>query len=283
MKFFTWLFSIFSSKKENTALLIEEQSKDQILLMKKKDRSKEIISASQDKIKNLNELVKLSRGTKYHEKFLSVLEKTQEIHDKITSDDKISINKLEQFHLYFTEQFINTFDEALHDLRPKKSLEESLKASFKLQDEINEEQRVKREEKLISSVVLLGIKERIEILVNTLNDKWKLIQEKEYNDVVETDTTKNIVVTYADKYTNYLINNYNLSKNIKFIGELNDKKETPIVYDINTLDVFKILYDNKQPEKIGDVKDDSVKELVLNMVQTNKKSEVVESLLKMSI
>ncbi len=50
---------------------------------------------------------------------------------------------------------------------------------------------------------------------------------------------------------------------VKFIGELNIK-ETPIVYDIKTLEVYKILFDSTYPEKLGDIKDDTIKSILQN-------------------
>lgn len=262
MKFYNWILNIFGVSKENQEVkLLDSPEEKEYLTVVKKDRTMNIISESQDNIKKIHELCKLSDKTIYKEKFDKVLELTRKIHDKIIEDDKVSKNKLEQFHMYYTDEFINTFDEALNDLKPKVEVKLNLKSDYKLQKELEIKRSKKEQEDILENINSMGIKERIELIIRNINNKNKLIQEKEFHDSIRE---KGITVTYADKYSQYLIDNWKISKNVKFIGELNDKKESPIVYDIETLDVFKILYDSTTPEKIGNIKDENIKEIVKN-------------------
>jgi hypothetical protein len=264
MRFFDWILKLFGGGREEQNLLPSpaEEAQELVKVQEKKDRTMEIISDSQDKIKKIHELTKLAEGTIYADKFKLVLEWTRKIHDGIIEEEKVSNNRLEQFHLYYTDEFLNTFEEALNDLKPKQEIDIKLKSSYKLQQELEAERLKKEQQDIINNIYSLGTKERIELLLKYVNDSWKLIQEKEYHDVIEKDKSKGVTVTYADKYSAYLINNWNLPKSIKFIGELNDKQETPIVYDINTLDVYKILYDSANPEKLGNIKDETIKDIV---------------------
>jgi hypothetical protein len=262
MKFFYWIFNILGFKTYNNEILLSQSDKDDDFLKvaEKDDKTSYIISMSQDKIKQIYELSKLTKDTIYHEKFIKVLEITQKIHDKIIADEKIHIAKLEQYHMYFTDEFLDTYNEALNDLRPKKEIDVMLKSNYKLQQEFTKEHIDKELQKI--NIHSLSIKERIDKLVSYINPEWKLIQEKEYNDVIEKDKSKGCVTTYGEKYTAYLISNWKLPSTVKFIGVLNDDKETPIIYDIYTLTVYKILYDSTMPEKLGDIRDETMKEII---------------------
>ncbi len=276
MRFFNWILNIFGVNREEQHLLSApvEDAQELIKVQEKKDRTMEIISDSQDKIKKIHELNKLAEGTIYADKFKLVLEWTRKIHDGIIEEEKVSNNRLEQFHLYYTDEFLNTFEEALNDLKPKQEIDIKMKSSYKLQQELELERVKKEQQDIINNIYSLGIKDRIELLLKYINNSWTLVQEKEYHDVIEKDRVKGITVTYADKYSSYLINNWELPKSVKFIGELNDKQETPIVYDINTLDVYKIHYDSVKPEKLGSIKDENIKIIVEKGQRKNTSTNV---------
>jgi hypothetical protein len=217
----------------------------------------------------------LTNKTLYHDKFKEVLELTSKIHDKIIETEKVSINRLEQFHKYFSDEFINTFDDALDDLRPKKEVDEKLKASFILQEEINKEKidkelkekealRIKEENEKINSINSMKIEEKINFYLKSINSKFTVVQEKEYYDIAEVDKINNIHITFGDKFTKYLKENWEIGNDVVFIGELNDGKESPIIFNTKTFDVFKLFYDSKKPEKIGNISDDKLKDIISN-------------------
>ena len=128
MGLFNWIKNVFSSDatKETNMLAVSESE----INKSKKLRDESIITNSQLYIKQIRDLTILTNKTIYHDKFKEVLELTSKIHDKIIETEKVSINRLEQFHKYFSDEFVNTFDDALDDLRPKKEVDEKLKASF---------------------------------------------------------------------------------------------------------------------------------------------------------
>ncbi|MFM2393390.1 MAG: hypothetical protein RLZZ546_1372 [Bacteroidota bacterium] len=262
MKFFTWILSFFGLQSEEQKLLASpSENAEDAVVEEKKDRTAEIVNASQDFIKKIYDLSKLAKGTIYYDKFVIVSEATQKIHDKILSEEKVPIERLEQFHMYYTENFIETYTEALADLLPKKEIDVTLKSSYKLNQELEEERKKKEQLSIINNVHSLGIKDRIELLISYINPAWKLVQDKEYHDVIQKEQLRGVNTTYGDKYTTYLINHWKLSNSVKFIGELN-VKETPIVYDIETLEVYKILFDSTYPEKIGDITDETIKDIL---------------------
>lgn len=279
MKFFNWILSLFgggrNEQKQLAASSYEEDSIAQVEV--KKDRKKEIVSASQDYIKSIHELSKLAKDTIYYEKIMKVSELTQKIHDKILEEDKIPVERLEQFHMYYTDNFIETYTEALNDLLPKKQVEATFKSSYKLQQELEEERKKKEQQDIINNINNLGIKERVELLISNINSSWRLIQDKEYHDVIEKEKSRGVLTTYGDKYTSYLISHWELPNSVKFIGELN-YKESPIVYDIKTLEVYKILFDTTKPEKLGDIKDATIKSILES--KFDKKPKVVKATFK---
>ena len=91
---------------------------------REKERLNKIISDSENYIKQVNGIYLLSKGTIYENEFLEVLENTKKIHKKIITDDNIPMTELSQFHKYYTFEFINTFDSALNDLKPKKTIDD---------------------------------------------------------------------------------------------------------------------------------------------------------------
>ncbi len=276
MGFFDWILNIFTKKNEPKLLVAPSNSNEELEKeerereRKEKNRKNEIVSESQDFIKKLHDLVKFAKNTIYQEKFEKALETTKKIHDKIISDEKVSILHLRQFHNYFTNEFINTFDEALSDLKPKKAVDIKLQSSYKLQQELEDERKKKEQEDILNNIHSLGIKSRIELLLKNLNPSWVLIQEQGFDDVMEKESTKELKITFADKYTNYVINNWSLSNDIKFIGALNDSVDSPIIYNIKTLEVFKLLYSTNKPEKLGDITDSFIRTIIQNNFTVEK-------------
>lgn len=273
MGLFNWIKNVFSSDatKETNMLAVSESE----INKSKKLRDESIITNSQLYIKQIRDLTILTNKTIYHDKFKEVLELTSKIHDKIIETEKVSINRLEQFHKYFSDEFVNTFDDALDDLRPKKEVDEKLKASFILQEEINKEKRdkelkekeslrIKEEYDKINSIKNMKIEEKINLLLKSINPKFNLIQEKEYYDIAEVDKFNNTYITFGDKFTKYLKENWTIGNDVVFVGELNDGKESPIIYNTKTFDVFKLFYDSKKPEKIGNVDYEMLKEIISN-------------------
>ncbi len=71
---------------------------------------------SKNKIDELKKLCDLVKNTKYHEKFKKVLDITSSVHDKFINDNIPKI-KLAQFHIYYTNTFIDTYTELTKELR----------------------------------------------------------------------------------------------------------------------------------------------------------------------
>ncbi len=270
MGFFDWILNIFGKKNEPKLLTSSSSSNEELereereRVHRERNKRNEIISESQDFIKKLHDLVKFAKNTIYQEKFEKTLETTKKIHDKIIADEKVSIAHLRQFHNYFTNEFINTFDEALNDLKPKKAVDVKLQSSYKLQQELDEERKKKEQENILNNVQNLGIKERVEMLLKHLNPNWGLIQEQGFHDVMEKESTSELKITFADKYTNYVINNWSLSNDVKFIGALSDNVDSPIIYNLKTLEVFKLLYTTNKPEKLGEITDSFIRNILQN-------------------
>lgn len=254
------LLGLKSQEVEEPKMLSAPDDDTSVILQKKKDKRLEIISNSQDMIKAIHIIKNLSKDTKYHEKFEKVLELTQKIHDKIIGEEKVSINRLSDFHMYYSEEFINTFDDALNDLRPKKLIDIKLKSDFKLQNEIQEKKKVERFNSLIESIDRMTNRDKINIILSNINNNLKLLDDNIYADLA-SDGNGGIDYSYWDKFTKYLINNLNLPSSIKFVGELNDNKEIPIIFDERTLDVYKILND-KKPEKIGNISESNIQKIL---------------------
>lgn len=261
MKFFEWLFNVIGIKKTNNKLLGDGSDSQYVdPEIKQIDRTKEIISDSQNFIAKIHELKKLSENTQYKDKFDKILELTNKIHDKIVQDDKIPIMKLQQFHIYYSEQFITTFDEAIDELRPKKEIDKKLKGNFKVNEETNKDD--------VNGTWVDGIwNNDIDIKKYSIFEKTQILLKKDnlilyqgdgFYDRYEDDYGQ---ITYSDKYSEYLVNNWNLPKTYKFIGELKTE-EIPIMYDINTLKVYKILYDTTSPILLGDISDDTIKNIL---------------------
>ena len=110
----------------------------------------------------------------------------------------------------------------------------------------------------------MKIEEKINLLLKSINPKFNLVQEKEYYDIAEVDKFNNKYITFGDKFTKYLKENWTIGNDVVFIGELNDGKESPIIYNTKTFDVFKLFYDSKKPEKIGNVDYDMFKDVISN-------------------
>lgn len=119
-----WISNLF---KPNTQKAIP-QNTTPLLASDREEREKEridkIIRDSENYIQQVNDIYLLSKDTIYENEFLEVLETTKKIHKKILTDDNIPKTELSQFHKYYTYEFINTFDSALSDLKPKKIIED---------------------------------------------------------------------------------------------------------------------------------------------------------------
>ncbi len=263
MGLLNWILSIFGfSNDEQKALPTPTTSSEvQEEIHVKKDRTNEIVSESQDYIKRLYELSILVKDTVYYDKVLQVKETTQKIHDKILQEEKVPNERLEQFHMYYTSNFLETYTEAFHELVPKKEVEAKFKSSYKLNQEIEKAKKKKEELDIINNINSLTNSERVDILLKSIDSSYRLIQCEGFYDIIEKESYKGKKITYADKYNEYLINNWKLPKESEFIGELNHK-ETPIVYNLNTLDVFKILLDSNNPVKIGNIGDEYIKKIL---------------------
>ena len=276
MKLLNWLLSLIKGNNPEAKQLTSGNLQNPVV--EKKDRNPEIISASQDYIKKIHELCKLAKGTIYYDKIILVFEKTQIIHDRIVNDEKIPNTRLEQFHMYYSDGFLDTFGEALDDLRPKKPIDLKLKSNFKLQEELEIERINTERENIIANVSSLTDNERINILITNHDNSLKIIKVKEFDDVCETKN--GVRITFADKYTTYLFSIFNnlqkCAPNGKFIGDLNDKSETPIVYDKVSKDVFKIVFKPKNEiVLIGNVSDENITKILLkSLPQISNKTNV---------
>ena len=128
---FEWFKSIFAfsflKSKEEVKLLPTEMH-----IKKVKNRDMEIVEGSHKYIKKFDALCKLTTGLPCNDRFMEVLEAVSKVHDKCVSDDTVPLIRLEEYHNYYTDQFLNAFDRVLDPLRPKPKVDERLKSDFVL-------------------------------------------------------------------------------------------------------------------------------------------------------
>jgi len=94
------------------------------------DRDCEIIKESQQYIKKLNCFCQLTNGLDCNKLFIDVLNVAKKIHDLAVEKEFISLKRIEEYHLHYTEHFINAFEVILEPLYPKKEIDEKLKSDF---------------------------------------------------------------------------------------------------------------------------------------------------------
>jgi len=132
-----WFKLIFSSDKKST-LLLEEKEKKNIEIQKKSDiiinKKPDYIIILEDSIEKLRKLQNLSKVFNYH--ILSnIYTQTLYIHNLFSDNKYLNINKLDQFHYYYTDKLFDLLDkiEANHYskinnlISEKKLIEEKIK------------------------------------------------------------------------------------------------------------------------------------------------------------
>jgi hypothetical protein len=214
-KFINWIKSIFGLNKKEPQILLSENS-IQVEEYETQKRIQKKIAYSNDKIKQINDIVILSKNTIYQEKFEKVLELTQKIHNKIIDDEKVPKIKLEQLHTYFTDEFLNTYNEALDSLKTNSN-------SVSNKNELDEPN-------------LTFIEKANKLLENAKIARGTILLDDRYNE------KRDDYGTYGQKYCQYLINFFNLEKNIIFIGEFYniDYIKFPILFNLNSKSLFYI-------------------------------------------
>ncbi len=247
-------FGLYSSKKET--LYIEEGVKD-TSINKYEDTRMVIIKNSQNSIKTLHEMCKWAKDTQYEEKFQKVLELSQKVHDKIVDDEKIPIIRLEQYHMYYTNEFMSFFEDSFDDLKPRKKTEAKLKADYLLEQTKMTEMSAKKLQELLNSISGMSILEKINHIISNTGH---VITQSEIHD---QRTSKGSSETFAKKYTDYIKDNWSVpSNNYIYVGFLNDKPHTPIMLEPRTLEVYKIIYAEKNAVRVGSIQDDEIKKLL---------------------
>lgn len=126
-------FGFFKSKSKPK----EIEPLPEIKLIHAKNRDIEIIQNSQLYLAKLKNLCDLTTGLDCNKKFKDVLEIVSKVHDKCINDETIPIKRIEEFHSYYTEQFLNTFNVVLEELKPKPKIDKRLSSEFILQENIN--------------------------------------------------------------------------------------------------------------------------------------------------
>lgn len=128
-EWFTNMFAFLSPKKKELKALPE------IKIVKAENRDVEIVAESHEYLKKLKALSKLTKGLSCNERFEDVILSVSKVHNRCVADETVPMKRLEEYHGYYTTQFLNTFDKVLEPLMPKPEVDERLKAEYVLGNE----------------------------------------------------------------------------------------------------------------------------------------------------
>lgn len=145
-RFFTKIIFFFSKKRNSE----EFELNDELLRKKIDDNNKRIISESENKLKKLF----YYRNTFKDVPLLyDVYDYTKMFHD-VVLQNKLKLQLIEQFHMYYTDHFIELFEKIIDNNRIRVSLIEKKKEKLK-NDIINLEKDKKIENDKIKSVDII--------------------------------------------------------------------------------------------------------------------------------
>lgn len=257
MNIIRWLKSlIFKDKYVELPTTVNQND----LNIKQKNRKVEITNNSLLNITKLEKLKELSKNTIYSEQFSKVLELTNTIHKKIIEDEKISINKLEQFHMYYTTEFLNTYEEALYELIPKKSSINTINHPLNWRNGIwNDKIRMVNSNSYQDKRATYyddkyeSLQDRLKRLnhVKASNKAYDKIDHSLYIDLVNNlykHSLPEIIIhdemfeyyddskgqQFRNYYSEFLVSTFKLRDKVTsylYLGDLNDKINSPVLYN----------------------------------------------------
>ena len=231
---FEWFKKVFSFQ-----FLKDKQEEEQntlpekIEIIKTKDRKIEIIKNSHKKLKEIKYFCDLTEGLKCNKYFSDVLEVTSAIHDKCVSNNEVPINRLEEYHNFYTEQFIIAFDTILNDLKPKPVINEKLKSDYIL---AQEQEDIQSEDLKIEDIII-----ETDIEDNTIVSVYDLVDD------IKKEKEKGFEV-FSKRYATYINQMLNIENNykkqygdsveyvIKFIGDSEKNKNVVFVETLDYMD-----------------------------------------------
>lgn len=220
-------------KAEVEEALTDEQ-REQILIEKKKADERLSIEKSLAFVDRVRVLASKAKYTTYQEEFEAVYQNTKEVHHFIVNNlasKKFSITKLEQFHLYHTEEFLALFEDAFANVSTSAKIDEIIIPAKDTNFIID---KYKRE--------INNVRESLTVI----NESWILN--------LESNTTLN----EATKYTEYIFKTLDISKysyqNYLYVGSMLSGTNL-IFYRINNQDsrsntLFKV---NKLTRKVTEI------------------------------
>jgi hypothetical protein len=266
MGMFSWFGDIFTKpKKIEVDLITELESKKDI---ERLERRNKIIADSQNHIKELNKLVDLSKDTKYHDKFKKVMELSTKIHDKLLETNTQTANLLEQFHMYYTNTFVDTYDDAMVDLKPRKSLESNLKSDFLIREDL--EKKKKEEEKLARieakySSYIANSQTAIDYIIKQRYKTYQVVLYQ-HRDGIFYCKNRRRDISYGDAFLeDFLAKQWKITNinNFVYFGDVKENKiTTPVIYDKINKEIYLLMLSDNTPKKIGDYKDETILKLL---------------------
>lgn len=216
---FGFIKKLIGGKKEPDTTDYHEREKESLEIELKFEM--DTVVDSKAKIDELEKLCELVKNTKYHDKFKKVLDITSSVHNKFINDNIPKI-KLAQFHIYYTNTFIDTYSDLTKELRV---------------DEIEAIKKVEEPAKpviLYSTDVIKDMKtvDIIELVVKKFGLK-KLSIPKDLEKYDGGSSMNN-----GDKYLRYSILEKNVTSDYHFRNKIKDGKF------IGECDKYAVVYHN---------------------------------------
>lgn len=178
---------------------LTEEQREEIRKEKKKQEERLIIEKSLSFIERLRVLSLKAKYTKYQKQFEDVFEQTKNIHHFVVQNldkNKFTINKLSQYHLYHTEEFLTLFEDAFSNVSTSANIDSIV---------IPE-----KDKNFLSNSYATNIKTLREALAEK-NPSWVL--------VIEDDTT----INESSKYVSYIFSRFSIgydAKDYLYIGTI---------------------------------------------------------------
>ena len=206
MKAFYYFITFQKTKLKNLEDSFESHMSDdsiseEIDVEKEKEKKRIIkLSDSTKRIVELNRLCNVCNNTIYESKIKEVLGVTIAVHEKYKNDVELNIYKLEQFHTYQTDRFIELIVKAtLEIVDIKIPIPVKVGSSDYIEfEEILEEEKITKKEVDIYTTDLFDLVDsnvfaKAQQLLLSMNDSWKIklptfTSVSDFNKMVETYT-----------------------------------------------------------------------------------------------
>jgi hypothetical protein len=214
---------------------------------------------SKNKIDELKKLCDLVKNTKYHQQFQKVLDITSSIHDKFINENLPKL-KLAQFHIYYTDTFIDTYTALTKELRKdeietiKNVNEPKVPEILYSTDTIKDMQTIDTIKIVIEKFGLKKLNVPKDLDKYDSGSRYSNGEKYLYNSILVENVPTNYplyskikdgkFIGECDKYA-VVFHNYYVTRKLFFINQ--SKKGDIYVVDYTDIDVYELL--NNQAKK----------------------------------